>query len=143
MKNNYLFFVCLILIIVRISSQEQTNSSATFSQNDDIIYPAISFEHPLHLDVFVSVVNCDGIPSLRIGTFNESRARKDIVTSFQITISDENGKSEVFNFPNKNYKFGEMLISNCSNLTQKLVSTLNWRTDNSTKKIKLKFDYEN
>jgi hypothetical protein len=143
MKKNYLSLICLFLIIFTISSQEKSNPSATLWQNNEIIYPAIGFEHPLHFDVSVGVVSCNGIPSIMVTTFNESRQRKDIVTSFQITISDENGISEVFSFPKKTYNFGQMLTSNCMNLTYKAASILDWTSDNSTKTIKLIFDYEN
>jgi hypothetical protein len=143
MKTNYLSLICLFLIIFTISSQEKSKSSATLLQNNEILYPPIGFEHPLHFDVTVKVVNCDGTPSLLVTTFNENREGKDLEISFQITINDINGRSEVFNFPKKTYQFGKMFISTCSNLTYNAVSTLDWTTDNTTKSITIKFDYEN
>jgi len=117
---------------------------STYSQEvNNIIYPSIGFEHPQHLDVYVSVVNCDGLPSLLITTFNENPNRKDITTSFKITIKDnKNGSFEDFYFPKKTYKFGKMKIFNCENLSYMAKSTLDWTSNNSTKEIILSFDYE-
>jgi hypothetical protein len=56
MKKNYLSLICLFLIIFTISTQEKSNPSATLWQNNEIIYPAIGFEHPLHFDVSVEVL---------------------------------------------------------------------------------------
>lgn len=133
MKQIISFF--LIILSISIYSQDT-------SQNE-ILYPSVGFEHPLHLDVYVKVVNCNGTPSVLVTTFNENPNRKDIETSFQITISDSNGKTEVFNFPRKTYQFGKMLIASCSNVSYNASSILDWTRDNSTKTIKLKFDYEN
>lgn len=117
---------------------------STYTQEvNNILYPPIGFEHPMHFDVTVKVVNCNGTPSVLVTTFNENREGKDLEISFQITINDINGRSEVFNFPKKTYQFGKMFISKCSNLTYNAVSTLDWTTDNTTKSITIKFDYEN
>ena len=134
MKQIISFF--LIMFSISIYSQYT-------SQNEEILYPPIGFEHPMHFDVTVKVVNCDGTPSLLVTTFNENREGKDLEISFQITINDINGRSEVFNFPKKTYQFGKMFISKCSNLTYNAVSTLDWTTDNTTKSITIKFNYEN
>jgi len=134
MKQIISFF--LIIFSISIYSQDT-------SQNEEILYPPIGFEHPMHFDVTVKVVNCDGTPSLLVTTFNENREGKDLEISFQITINDINGRSEVFNFPKKTYQFGKMFISKCSNLTYNAVSTLDWTTDNTTKSITIKFNYEN
>jgi hypothetical protein len=134
MKQIISFF--LIILSISIYSQDT-------SQNEEILYPPVGFEHPLHLDVYVKVVNCNGTPSVLVTTFNENHDGKDLEISFQITINDINGKSEVFNFPKKTYKQGEMLISDCSNLFYNASSILDWTSDNSKKIIKLKFDYEN
>lgn len=128
----------LLLVLTSLITYSQNNNA-----NDEILYPQVGFEHPSHLDVYVKVVSCNGTPSLMVTTFNENPKGKEIITSFQITILDNNGNSEVFNFPKQTYQFGKMLISNCSNLTYNAKSTLHWTADNSAKSIKLKFDYEN
>lgn len=137
-KSNMKQIISFFLIIFSISIYSQDTS-----QNEEILYPPIGFEHPMHFDVTVKVVNCDGTPSLLVTTFNENREGKDLEISFQITINDINGRSEVFNFPKKTYQFGKMFISKCSNLTYNAVSTLDWTTDNTTKSITIKFNYEN
>ena len=143
MKTNYLTLICLFLIIFTISSQEKSKSSATLLQNNEILYPPIGFEHPLHFDVTVKVVNCNGTPRVLVTTFNENHDGKDLEISFQITINDSNGQSEVFNFPKKTYEFGKMLISDCSNVSYNASSILDWTRNNTTKSISIKFDYEN
>lgn len=130
------FTLLLVLSSLMIYSQEN-------NANDEILYPPVGFEHPLHFDVTVKVVNCKGTPTVLVTTFNENHDGKDLEISFQITITDNNGKSEVFNFPKKSYEYGKMLISDCSNVTYNASSILDWTRDNSTKTIKLKFDYEN
>lgn len=113
-----------------------------FSQ-DRILYPAVGFEHPLHLDVYVSVVECNGSSTVLITTFNESPSGDDIRTNFKIIIEDSNGQSETFYFPTRTYEFGKMEIGSCENaISNDNSSYLNWNRENSTKEITLIFDYE-
>jgi len=117
------------------------NATVGLSQ-DRIIYPAVGFEHPLHLDVYVSVVECNNLPTILVTTFNESPISENLEVGFKISIADANGQSEVFYYPKRIYEFGKMEIECCDNSVNPNRSILDWNSDNSTKQINLIFDYE-
>ena len=117
------------------------NATLVLSQ-DRVIYPAVGFEHPSHLDVYVSVVECNNLPTILVTTFNESPIREHLEVSFKINIIDANGQSEIFYYPKRIYEFGKMEIESCDNAVNPNRSILDWNNDNSNKQINLIFDYE-
>lgn len=116
---------------------------STYTQEvNNILYPSIGFEHPQHLDIYVSVVKCNNLPTILITTFNESSEGENIEIGFKIKIVDTNGESEIFSIPKRIYKFGKMEIESCNDSVNPKRSILDWERDNSTKKITVIFDYE-